>query len=139
MKVSSLILIILLMTPLEALQAQEVKKAWMRKPNPVVPMTAAFMEIHNSEDKDIYLIKVTGEDAENYEIHTHKKVEGVMKMRQIKKLKVPAKGMAILKPMSDHVMIMQIKKGHLKGEKAELNLHFDNGKSVKVVTPIKKK
>lgn len=121
------------------LNAQEVKNPWMRKPNPVVPMTAAFMEIENSSDKDIYLTGVTGDDAETYEIHTHKKVDGVMKMRQIPKLKVPAKGKAVLKPMHDHVMIIQIKKGHLKGEKADLKLHFDNGKVVDVNLPIVKK
>lgn len=121
------------------LNAQEVKNPWMRKPNPVVPMTAAFMEIENKSDKDIYLTSITGDDAETYEIHTHKKVDGVMKMRQIPKLKVPAKGKAILKPMHDHVMIIQIKKGHLKGEKAALKLHFDNGKVVDVNLPIVKK
>lgn len=123
----------------QATLAQEITGAWMRRPNPVVPMTAAFMEIHNKEEKDIYLTKVTGDDADNYEIHTHKKVDGVMKMRQIPKLRIPAKGKAILKPMSDHVMILQIKKGHLKGDTAVLNLHFDNGKIVKVETPLKKK
>jgi len=119
--------------------AQEVKNPWVRFPNPVVPMTAGFMEIHNPSKKDIYLVKVTGEDAENYEIHTHKKVDGVMKMRQIKKLLIPAHGKAILKPMSDHIMIMQIKKGAMKGKSTSLSLHFDNKKIIKVLAPIKKK
>lgn len=130
---------ILFLLLLSNLSAQEIKNAWMRAPNPVVPMTAAFMEISNPTKEDFFLTKVTGTDAENYEIHTHKKIDGVMKMRQIKKLKIPAKGSAVLKPMSDHVMILQIKKGHLKGKTAQLVLHFSNGEKRVVETPIKKK
>ncbi len=115
--------------------AQVVSNPWIRKP--IFNMSAAFMEIENPTNKEVRLIKVEGPDAKYYEIHTHEKVDGVMKMRQIKKLSIPPKSKVILKPKSYHIMILEIDKKKIKNMEGILNLHFSNGEMVKIKAPIK--
>lgn len=115
--------------------AQEVKNPWIKKP--LINMSAAYMEIHNPSDKEISLVKIEGPDAQYYEIHTHTKVDGVMKMRQLKKLPIKAKSSVTLKPKGHHIMLLEIPREKINELSGNLTLHFDNGKSIKVVAPIK--
>ncbi len=118
--------------------SQSIEKPWIKEPFPGMKMTGGYMIIKNDTDKDFALTSVTGEDCEAYEIHTHSKVNGVMKMRQLKELPVKAHSSVTLKPKSFHIMMIQLKTKLTVGEKREMTLHFSNGKSVEVSAPVRK-
>lgn len=118
-------------------QAVSVKDAWIKEPFPGMKMTGAYMIIKNDSAKNTALTSITGDDCEAYEIHTHSKVNGVMKMRQLPKLEIKAHSSVVLKPKSFHIMMIQLKHKLTKGEKRKLTLHFEDGKSVEVIAPVR--
>jgi copper(I)-binding protein len=140
MKKAVLLITLTLLSLSQMTFSQSVEKPWVKRPIPGMKLTGAYMTIKNPSSKDIYLIDVKGEDAEFYEIHTHEKINGVMKMRQIKKLRIPAKGSVTLKPKSFHIMLIQLKKGRLspKATKTNLTLIFDNKEKVTIEASILK-
>ncbi len=115
--------------------AQEVKNPWIKKP--IIGMTGAYMVIQNNTNKEVSLIRVEGEDAKHYEIHTHTKVDGVMKMRQIKELVINPKKSVELKPMSYHIMMLEIPKKKIKNLSGKMKLIFSNGKTIEITAPVK--
>lgn len=117
--------------------AQEVSDAWMRKPHPTLRMAAIYLKIKNTLNKDITLINVTGEDAEKFEIHTHKNIDGVMKMRKLNKLLIPAQKTIHLKPMGDHIMVFNFKKEKIESSQTQIGLEFNEGIKTQVQVLIK--
>ncbi len=134
MKLKSILLILVCFSG----QAQKVENAWIKMPIPGLKMTAAYMSITNDTDSELILEKITGPDALYYEIRTHQKVNGVMKMRQLQNIIIPVGKTHILKPMSDHIMIMQTNKELLKKKKSKLTLHFLGNKKKEVSLDVKK-
>ena len=126
------------MTVFNTSHAQSISKPWIKLPMPMMKMTGAYMVISNDSDKAMNLTAIEGEDCEAYEIHTHEKVDGVMKMRQLQKLEIPAHGSVTLKPKSYHVMMIQLNKKLTEGEKRKMTLIFDNGKKIEIEAPVKK-
>lgn len=86
-----------------------VENGYVRKPIPGRMMTAAFMDIKNTSETDIVVTEAKLEGAGSVEIHTHSHVDGVMRMRQIHELNVPAGGEKILQPGGLHLMVFGIK------------------------------
>ncbi len=118
--------------------AQSIEGAWIKEPFPGMKMTGGYMVIKNDSAQDFALTSITGEDCEAYEIHTHSKVDGVMKMRQLQKLEIKAHSAVTLKPKSFHIMMIQLKNKFSVGQKKKMTLHFSNGKSVEVSAPVRK-
>ncbi len=136
MKRNPLILALILFSM--QIQSQEIKDAWFKAPIPNMPMTAAYMKITNNTDKELILEKVTGPDAPVYELHTHKKVDGVMKMRQVPFIKIPVGKTHELKPMSDHIMLMKMKREKFDKKETTLTLFFKGLNPLKIKVPVKK-
>lgn len=132
-------LLVLLTLSLSSLYAQEVKDPWLKKPMPGLKMTAAYMTIVNNTAEELFLEKVTGPDAKFYEIHTHSKVNGVMKMRKIEGISIAPGKEHTLRPMSDHIMLIQMPKAPFNKTESQLTLHFKGGKTLKVKLPVIKK
>ncbi|MCP4915015.1 MAG: copper chaperone PCu(A)C [Oligoflexia bacterium] len=100
--------------------------------------TGAFMKISNSSDKEIKLIKAKSSKAKMTELHNHFKIDGMMKMRQVPFIKIPAKGYVLLKPGSFHIMLIDLN-GSLKlREKVKIDLTFDNGETITIEPEVKK-
>ena len=104
---------------------------WARATPGAVKNSAAFMMFDNKGAAD-KLIGVSGEIAKEIQIHSMISESGVMKMREIKSLDIPANGMAELKPGGFHVMLIGLKDGLKEGEKFPLKLKFENAGEVTV-------
>ena len=139
-----ILLIFSLILTSQLICAQSITSAWVKRPIPGMKLTGAYMLITNNTAKKLTLVNVTGADADYYEIHTHEKIDGVMKMRQLKQLEIPIGKSVELKPKSYHIMLIQIKKGSLNPgtKKTELTLHFleddSKKKSMKVSAEVRK-
>lgn len=98
--------------------------------------TAGFVVLKNSSDQEIEIVAAKASFAKTIELHTHKIEDGIMQMRKVEKMTIPAKGKLELKPHSDHLMIFGMKGNMKEGEKHEIELKFSNGKTHNVVFPV---
>lgn len=93
---------------------------------------AAFLTVKNAGGDADRLIGAKATVADHVELHTHLHENGVMKMRQIEAVDVPAGGMASLQPGGDHIMLMGLKAPLKEGESFPLTLVFENAGEVTV-------
>ncbi len=105
----------------------EVVNAYVRAVPPSAPNSAAFMLIHNHGDVDRHLVSAGSDVSKVTELHNHINDGGVMRMRQVPRITVPANGSVELKPGSFHVMLIGLKQPLNEGDQVKLNLGFDDG------------
>lgn len=106
-----------------------VKESWVRGTTPAQKVTSAFMEITSSEAAA--LLSANSPVAGVVEIHTMKMEDGVMKMRAIPKLDLPAGKSVKLTPSGNHIMLMDLKQQMKKGDVVPITLKIE-GKDKKV-------
>ena len=113
--------------------------------NPVVKakpassnITAAFMELVNPMTEDDILLSAETEIARVVELHNMVHEDGMMKMKKVDHIKIPAKGSASLKPGGFHLMLIGIKKAIKEGDMVPLTLHFQNAGTKHVQAVVKK-
>lgn len=100
--------------------------------------SAAYMTLVNQTDTSDALISATTDVAETVELHTVIDDNGVMKMRPVEKIDLPAGGEQQLKPGGFHIMLLNIKKDLNEGDTVHLTLTFQNGGTLEVDAPVKK-
>ena len=71
------------------------------------------------------------------ELHTHIDDNGVMRMRQVEAIEVPAGGTAELKPGGLHLMLIDLNGPLVEGESVVVTLMFETAGAVEVTLPIK--
>ena len=87
----------------------EITNAWVREPIPGRMMSAAYLTITNPSDSDRVLTSVTADWAGLIEIHTHLHEDGVMRMRQLPSLVIPAGETVTFEPGGLHLMLFRLK------------------------------
>lgn len=111
-----------------------LSKAWARATPGGSTMSAAFLEISSKAgDK---LIAVASPIAGRVEVHTNLKEGDVMKMRRVEALDIEPGTPRVLKPMGDHIMIMDLKEPLKEGGTLKLTLTFEKAGSIDVNAPI---
>ena len=117
----------------------DVSQSWVRASAPGQSVGAAYMTLQSPSDS--YLVKVESNIAGSVEIHSMTMKNGVMKMRMLHNLPLPAGKPAKLEPGGFHLMLFDLKKPLKAGEKVEFTLHFKDkaGKTsvMKVASPVK--
>jgi hypothetical protein len=108
-----------------------VKDSWVRGTTQAQKATGAFMEITSSDAAT--LLSASSPVAGVVEIHTMRMEDGVMKMRAIPKLDLPAGKGVKLAPGGNHVMLMDLKQQMKKGDVVPITLKVE-GKDKKVQT-----
>ena len=114
-----------------ALAEVTVKDSWVRGTTPAQKATGAFMKITSSEAAA--LLTASSPVAGVVEIHTMKMEDGVMKMRALPKLDLPAGKAVKLAPGGNHVMLMDLKQQMKKGDVVPITLKIE-GADKKVQT-----
>lgn len=96
--------------------------------------SASYMTIANSgSEPDALIAATTATDlVEAVELHTMIEEGGVMKMRPVEKIEVPANGEVMLKPGSFHVMFIGVKQELKPGDVVKLSLTFEKAGQVEV-------
>ncbi|NNF95305.1 MAG: copper chaperone PCu(A)C [Halobacteria archaeon] len=125
-----------------ALQADEVldiDDPWVAEAPPVAPVMGGYMKIENETDKPISITRASCPDFETVEIHEMSMSGGMMKMREIEKLVVPADGKVELKPGGYHLMLIKPKQPFKKGDTLTVTLHMADGKSQAVKMKVKER
>ena len=117
---------------LTATAAPLVSESWIKTTIPGSAVSAAYMQIKSATP--FKLIKAESPVAGMVEIHDMKMNGGVMEMKALDAIDVPANKAVTLKPGGMHVMLMKVKKPINKGDKIPMTLTFEaaNKKSVLV-------
>lgn len=131
--------ILFLTCTFNAQAAVTINDAWARASKPGQEVGAAYMTLSSSDWS--CLTKVSSAAAGAVEIHSMSMDKGVMKMRMLEHLELPAGKPVKLAPGGFHLMLFELKKPLAAGGKLELLLTFENEKgkteSKKVTLPIK--
>ncbi|WP_024851634.1 copper chaperone PCu(A)C [Hydrogenovibrio kuenenii] len=120
----------------EASQIQ-VSNPYAREVPPGAMASASFMTLKNTSAHDIYLIQAESKVAKKVELHTHIHDNGVMRMRQVQDIKIPAHGMTMLQPGGFHIMLIGLQQKLVKGEQIQVQLTFKDGSHKTVKMPVK--
>ncbi|MGS2742154.1 copper chaperone PCu(A)C [Halomonas sp. LS-001] len=110
---------------------------YVREVPPGSPATAAFMTLHNSSDTPVSLVAAGNSITEHTEMHNHVEADGVMQMRQIETIEIPAGGETTLAPGGLHLMLIGLESPIRKGDNVSLNLTFDNGETLEFSAPVR--
>ncbi len=98
---------------------------------------AAFFTIENESDTPDRLIGARSDVAKKVELHTHIAGEGgVMKMRPVEFIEVPAHGSHALRRGGDHVMFMGLTRKVKDGDMIELTLIFEKAGEITLKVPV---
>lgn len=108
--------------PADEMQAQPVtvKDAWVRAPAPGQKVAGAYMELLSRTH--MALTAVASSAAARVELHSTSMEEGVMRMRPVARIELPAGKPVKLAPGGLHVMLVGIKQPLKPGDKVPLTL-----------------
>jgi periplasmic copper chaperone A len=118
--------------------AVEITDAWARATAPGQSAGAAYLTITSS--KRMRLVAVKSALAGRVEIHSTQAGDGVVKMRRLESLDIPAGQAVSLAPMATHLMLMDLKTPLAAGDQVPLELVFRDKKgkkSVKVAAQVR--
>lgn len=99
--------------------------------------SAAYMVIRNTGSAADKLIAASGDIAKTIEIHTVIEENGMMQMRRIDGIDVPAGGSVELKPGGYHVMLIGLNRDMIAGETVQLTLKFEQAGDIPVTATIR--
>ena len=114
-----------------------VEDAYVRHLPPGQTVTGAFMVLKNGSGQDRTAVSASSDVAEAVELHTHLHEDGVMKMRQVEKIEVPAGSETLLQPGGFHLMLIGLKQPLDLGQLVDITLNFDDGSSVPVKAEVR--
>ena len=104
---------------------------------PGQPNTAAFMEMFNTSDKPVRLVKLSTNVADKAEFHSHEKDNnGVMRMRKESHVDIPANGSFVFESGGHHIMIMGLRKPLKSGEIVSLTVEDTTGTQYNFNLPV---
>jgi len=105
-----------------AAQAQpaSVKDAWVRAPAPGQKVAGVYMEIVSRTNTA--LVAVASPVAARAELHSMALEDGVMKMRPLERIELPAGTAVKLAPGGLHIMLIDLKQPLQRGEKVPVTL-----------------
>ncbi len=121
-----------------AASSVSVTDPYVRAVAPGHKSSAAFMKLNNAGDAEHAVVSADSATANIVELHTHVKEGGMMKMRQIERITIPAGGKTELKPGGLHVMLIDLKQTLKAGDTVSLTLVFEDGSKTEVRAPVRK-
>ena len=104
-----------------------VRNAWVRATDPAAKANAGYMTLVNDAPQEITLVKVESEAFEKIEMHEMAVVDGLMAMREISDLVIPANGQAMFKPGGWHLMMRGPRQYLTTGQQVEMTFTFKSG------------
>jgi copper(I)-binding protein len=111
-----------------------IESPWARAS--VTRTGAAYLTVRNGGDEDDRLIGLSTEVADRAKLHASVVQDGVMRMRPVDAVEVPAHGEAALEPGGLHVMLIGLKAPLEEGGSFALTLTFEDAGEVEVTATI---
>jgi len=118
--------------PAAAAQPVTVKEAWVRAPVPGQSVAGAYMELESRAH--VLLVAAASPAAGRAELHASTMDGGVMRMRQVEHIELPAGRSVKLAPGGLHVMLLELKQPLKAGDKVPITLTVQRDGSRSVFT-----
>jgi hypothetical protein len=100
-----------------------ISDVWVKATLPGASVSAAYMQIQS--ERAVKLVKVESPAAGLVELHNMNMKDGVMEMKAMDAVDVPAGKQVTLKPGGMHVMMMKVNQPIKAGDKVPLILTFE--------------
>lgn len=107
--------------------AVTVEQAGARAVAPGVPVSAAYMTIRNDADTDHALVAAHSEVARSVEMHSHDHVDGMMQMRRLDSVPLPASTPVTFEPGGLHIMLIGLLQPIRAGDVIAIEFEFEDG------------
>jgi len=131
--------VLILAAPAVAQQAATenltITKGFARETPPMARVGIAYLTITSRGAAD-RLVGYSTPACNRPELHTHIETDGIMQMRQVEAIEVPAGGVAELKPGGLHLMLIDLNQQLVEGETLDLTLMFEQAGAVAVTVPV---
>jgi len=114
----------------------DLRDAYAHATSTAQPVGAGFVTIGNSGPAD-RLLGIACACSQSAELHSMAMEGGVMKMRKLEAIDIPAKGKVALEPGGLHLMLIGLKAPLAEGQEVPLELRFDKAGVVKTVLKVK--
>ena len=98
---------------------------------------AIYFMIMNETATTDRILSASTPAARKAEVHNHIMQDGIMKMRKIDGLEVPAGEHVMFKPGGFHLMLFGLEKPLKVGESIDVELVFEQAGSIKITVPVK--
>ena len=109
----------------QAKESIQISDAWARATVPGQGVSGAFLSVKSL--RAAKLVKVESAIADSVEIHSMTMKNGVMEMRKLENLALPAGKLVKLAPGELHLMLLDIKQQLKPGDKVPLKLTLQYG------------
>ncbi|HCQ67229.1 MAG TPA: hypothetical protein DIU07_19720 [Rhodobacteraceae bacterium] len=113
----------------------EISGGFARATPPMARVGIAYLTITSLGEAD-RLVGYSTPACNRPELHTHIENDGVMQMRQVEAIEVPAGGVAALKPGGFHMMMIDLTEQLVEGGTVALTLVFEEAGEVGLEVPI---
>ncbi|PSU34017.1 copper chaperone PCu(A)C [Photobacterium lutimaris] len=110
----------------------QIDQPWSKQVPPTSQVAAAFFNVMNHSNNNDELLSASSPIAEKTELHAHMHEDGMMKMREVEIIDIPAHDLQALKPGGYHIMFFNLKEVPQLGESFSLTLTFKNAGSVEI-------
>ncbi len=110
--------------------------AWVRQAPPATEMNAGYMTLINVSPEEVTLVKFKSEVFGNIEMHEMTMVDGLMAMREVTDLIIPANSQVQFKPGGMHLMLLNPRDYLTVGEMVDIRLIFKSGKKQTVLVKV---
>ena len=104
-----------------------IMNAWVREAHPDAKVNAGYMTLVNVSSEDVMLANVESEAFEKVEVHEMAMVDGLMTMRELTGLVIPANGQIQFQPGGMHLMLMGPRQNLASGQQINMTLTFKSG------------
>jgi len=105
----------------------EVDRPMVRAAAPGMTVSGAYMTVRNTDGTDHELVSAHSDVAENVELHTHAMEDGMMKMRRVDSVPLPANSEVAFEPGGLHIMLIGLARELNEGDSVEMVLEFEDG------------
>ena len=113
-----------------------IEKAWARPALEGNP-SAVYFKIENNLKESDRLLSVTSQVAEFNEIHLSRMVNGTMKMMEQEYVEIEPNQVLEFKPMSYHIMLIDLKQDLKPGDQFEISLTFEKSGQQNIIVEVK--
>lgn len=114
-----------------------ISDLWMRTPIAGVDTNAIYMVITNTGDEDDLLTGVSSDVASHVEIHGTTMTNGVMTMRPVDSIALPAHSSVSLQAGVYHVMLVGRTREVQRGEQVAVQLQFQRAGAITVQAEVR--
>ncbi|WP_024326370.1 copper chaperone PCu(A)C [Thioalkalivibrio sp. AKL19] len=95
-------------------------------------MTGGYFVLRNHGERDYRIVAADAPISEVVELHEHAHVDGVMRMRQVDGLEIPAGERLLLEPGGLHLMFIRLHEPLTAGDWIPVILEFDDGGTMEI-------